>query len=421
MTVQAHQRYLLQVAYTDLELGLVLERLRSEDIYDRAVVVVTADHGLSFRPGEPQHQPTPENLADIAFVPLFVKLPGQQRGRVVDAYARTIDVLPTIAHAARARIPWPVDGRTLRGTLPSDGQVSLSDQHGAVVSAPLSVLLTERRAALARQIAVFGTGSSERLYRIGSHTSLLGKRVLEIAATPPTDVRVELDKAQLFNTVDLRSEVVPVYFTGRILGGSGENEELALALNGMIAATTRSYDEAGEERFQALAPERMLHKGPNTVELFAVSGTDEMPVLQSLRASSSTFAIRHRDGHDVIETGEGASLSIVRGAMSGKVHAVTAGEIVILGGWAADLDRPRAADSVAVFLDGRSVLVVPVYRRQKTIDHRYGIHAGFRAELPKRLLPPWGQGSRLRIVAFRGKVASELRYEGGYLRSGRRH
>lgn len=422
LTVQAYQRYLLQLAYTDLELGLVLDRLRSEGIYDRAVVVVTADHGLSFRQGEPRRNATRRNLEDVAFVPLFVKLPGQKRGRVVDGYARTIDVLPTIARAAHTRIPWPVDGHPLRASLPSDGQVSLLDKHGQPVSAPLSVLLTERRAALAHQIAVFGTGSRERLYRIGHHPSLLGKPVLELAAQPRSDVRVEIDGAQLLNTVDLHSEIIPSYVTGRILSGSGAGEELALAVNGTIAATTRSYDDSGEERFAALVPERMLHTGSNPVELFGVSGTNERPVLQRFRVRSSTLVLGKRDGREVIETGEGAGLDVVRGALSGEVNAATPGESVILSGWAADLKGRQAADSVAVFLDGRSVLVLPVELRRKAIKDRYGVEkAGFRAELPKRLLPAFGQGSRLRILALRGKVASELRYQGPYLLSGRRH
>ena len=420
LTVQAYQRYLLQLAYTDLELGLVLDRLRSEGIYDRAVVVVTADHGLSFQPGEPRRGASRGNLGDVGFVPMFVKLPGQTQGRVVDGYARTIDVLPTIARAARTRIPWPVDGHPLSATLPLDGQISLPGKDGEPVSAPLSALLTERRAALARQIAEFGTGSLELLYRIGPHQGLLGKQVLELA-TEPSDVRVEIDQAQLLNTVDLRSEIIPAYVTGRILGGSGKGEELALALNGTIVATTRTYDDSGEERFQSVVPERMFHKGSNTVEVFGVRGTKERPALQRLRASSSTFVIRKRDGREMVETGEGTRLGIVPGALTGEVHAITPGESVILRGWAADLDEQQAADSVIVFLDGRSVLLLPVDLRQKMLKDRYGIErAGFRAELPKRLLPAWGEGHRLRILALRGQDASELRYDGGYLLSGHR-
>ena len=421
LTQQAYQRYLLQVAYTDLELGLVLDRLKAQGIYDRAVIVATPDHGLSFRPGEPRRNVTRRNMVDIAFVPMFVKLPGQKQGRVVDGFARTIDVLPTIARAAGTRIPWRIDGHPLGTRLSPDGQVTLPDKDGHPVSARLSTLLAERRVALAQQLALFGTGSRERLYRIGPHRNLLGKRVLALGAGENSDVEVDIDEAQLLGAVDLRSEIIPTYVTGRISGGSGKDEDLALALNGTIAATTRSYDDAGEERFAALVPERMLHTGSNLVEVFAVTGTSARPELERLQTNTATLVIRRQGGREVIDMGEGADLEVVPGALGGSVQAVTPGESVILSGWAADVTGRHAADSVAVFLDGRSVLELPVDIPRHTIENRYGIEkAGFRAELPKRLLPKWGQGYRLRILALRGDVASELRYEGGYLRTGRK-
>ncbi len=42
---------MLQGAYSDRLLGRLLDRLRRLGIYDRALVVVAADHGISFRPG----------------------------------------------------------------------------------------------------------------------------------------------------------------------------------------------------------------------------------------------------------------------------------------------------------------------------------------------------------------------------------
>ena len=42
---------------------------------------------------------TPANLHEVAPVPLFVKLPGSERGVVSESYASTADVLPTIARA----------------------------------------------------------------------------------------------------------------------------------------------------------------------------------------------------------------------------------------------------------------------------------------------------------------------------------
>ena len=62
--------------YTDLLLGRALDRLRATGVYDRALIVVLADHGASFRAGEPHRAATAGNLPDIAGIPLFVKAPG---------------------------------------------------------------------------------------------------------------------------------------------------------------------------------------------------------------------------------------------------------------------------------------------------------------------------------------------------------
>ena len=48
---QARQRLLLQVGYTDRLIGDLVRRLEAAGLYDRALVVVTADHGASFHAG----------------------------------------------------------------------------------------------------------------------------------------------------------------------------------------------------------------------------------------------------------------------------------------------------------------------------------------------------------------------------------
>ena len=78
--LQGYQRHLLQLEYTDRQLGRPSAG-SSAGAWDSALVVVVADHGVSFRAGEGRRPVTADNLADIVNVPMFVKLPGQRRGR----------------------------------------------------------------------------------------------------------------------------------------------------------------------------------------------------------------------------------------------------------------------------------------------------------------------------------------------------
>ena len=61
---QAHQRYLLQLGFTDRLVGRLLARLRATGLYDRALVIVLADHGVSFRPNDRRRAFTDTNLEE---------------------------------------------------------------------------------------------------------------------------------------------------------------------------------------------------------------------------------------------------------------------------------------------------------------------------------------------------------------------
>jgi GNAT superfamily N-acetyltransferase len=172
---QHWQRHLLQLGYADRVLGRLLDRLRATGLYDRAVLVVTADHGVSFRAGEKRRPLSDANREDIAYVPLFVKTPGQRHGWVVAKAARTTDVFPTLADASRVRIPWRVDGHSLLGPRPVEPNVILVKDKGRRFTIPAAGLLRLREQALRRQLRLFGSGQpSSSLYAVGPDRALLG-------------------------------------------------------------------------------------------------------------------------------------------------------------------------------------------------------------------------------------------------------
>jgi hypothetical protein len=65
----ARTRYLLQLQFTDRLLGDALDRLRQLGTYDESLVVVTADHGMSFRSQELMRAPTPATYPDVMWTP----------------------------------------------------------------------------------------------------------------------------------------------------------------------------------------------------------------------------------------------------------------------------------------------------------------------------------------------------------------
>jgi hypothetical protein len=174
---QHWQRHLLQLGYADRVLGRLLARLRATGLYGRAALVVTADHGVSFRAGQKRRPLSAANLQDIAYVPLFVKLPGQERGHAVERPSRTIDILPTLADASDVRIPWDVDGHSLLGPRPRERNVVLIKDRGKRFLVPQARLEALREQALRRQLRLFGSDEpSATLFAVGPDRGLLGQR-----------------------------------------------------------------------------------------------------------------------------------------------------------------------------------------------------------------------------------------------------
>ena len=405
--LQSYQRFLLQTEYTDRALGYMMRRLKAKGIWNKALVIVLADHGVSFRHQQPRRLPTPGNMEDISFVPLFVKLPHQQRGRIDDGLARTVDVVPTIARYLHLNIPYHVDGKPLIGRkLPQDGTVSLLIGKGKYATARLSDLQALRRQALAEQLATFGTTPAD-LYRVGPHQELLGRLVSGLS-THPGKASVQLSNENLLRTVDTHSGLLPTWIQGDVSGPLG-SQDLAVAVNGRVAAVTQTFDLGGVTKFDAMVPEGSLHDGRNDVSVFAVRPDGS---LEELRGSSVTTSLTRRGGGQVITSTGGTAIPIRQQALTGSVEAKP-GPTFEFDGSASDAAHRNKVDAVKVFVDGEQVyasrasLIQP---KSMLGQVRKQNPYGFQFDLPASLLPKPGSRHKVRVFAVRGGAAGELRY-----------
>ena len=107
------QRYLMQVAFADMLLGELIAKLKADGMYDRSLIILTADHGVSIRNGDMRRALTQTNYPDLLRVPLLIKAPGQIKGVNSPLNVETIDILPTIADVLKMQLPFPVDGQSL--------------------------------------------------------------------------------------------------------------------------------------------------------------------------------------------------------------------------------------------------------------------------------------------------------------------
>jgi hypothetical protein len=278
------QRHLLQLQYTDALLGQFLEKLRQVGLYDRALIVVAADHGASFRPGTTLRDVAPGHVAGVASVPLFVKYPKQERGVVDDRAARTVDIVPTIADVLGVDLPWHLDGSSLLGPPRQGRVVDVLREDGVHVRASVEEVARQNAALVRRNAALLGEGH-DSLYAIGRHTELLGTKVAD-SWPDSASVRVEIDDPSALSNVRTSSPSVPAHVSGVVQGGRLDPEtELAVVVNGRIRALTRCVQDGGGQRFGALVPDEVFRDGGNVVEVFAIEGQGSTPRLVRLGGS----------------------------------------------------------------------------------------------------------------------------------------
>jgi hypothetical protein len=417
LVTQAYQRHLLQVGFSDHLLGLAIQRLKKTGLYDRSLIVVVADHGGSFRPGDHRRAVTPTNIADIAPVPLFVKPPGQTRGKIDDRSVRTIDVLPTIADVLGTPLPWPVDGRSAFDHSAADrSAVTIYEPPGKPLSAASAAVAAGISEALARKVRIFGTGDWRRVFAIGPHAELVGRSLRSLPVIASSDSRAVVDGEPILRDLDLSSALAPSHITGQISGtGAAGAQDLAIAVNGTIAAVTRTVEIGGSTRFSVMAPESAFHQGQNSVEVFAVKSSAGRIELERLHGGGSGARLETLATGTEIHFDAGRTIKVTPDALKGAVESwFFEPDTARFVGWAADVSHHALSERILVFLDGRLAYAATTSFPRPDVVATYGLPkgAGFSFQLPLDLVGRGG--AKLRFFALRGESASELSYPAGF-------
>jgi hypothetical protein len=275
------QRHFLQTGFADLELRKLWRHLKGERIWDDALIVVAADHGVAFELGRRDRRLLRRaNAAQIAPVPLLVKAPGQRRARVDDAYVETIDILPTIFDVLDLDPKVKMDGRSAfsREVQARDTLRILERRSFETIRIPAEQFEREQRELIDRNQRLFGNGRDGpgRLFRIGPHRELLGTWV---PGQPAGASLVELSYADEYRDVDPRSGFVPTHVVGRVTSGGAAGRDIAVAVNGRVAAVGSTFTLAtGEEGelLSVMVPETSFRPGRNSVDVYEVSPGGEL-------------------------------------------------------------------------------------------------------------------------------------------------
>jgi hypothetical protein len=274
----AQQRHLLQLAYTDRLVGEVVRRLKAQGLYDKALVVMTADHGISFTPGRAQRTLQDGNAHELMWVPLFIKAPRQRSGAVSDRNWEQVDLLPTIADTLKVKVPWRVDGVSAMAPERSRREKWFFNRPGRrlEVDGPRNQALALR--GVTDRIARPQDGE-DGLFEVGRFADLVGRRPEAVGLAGSSGLVARLNDPESLQAVD--PATVPALISGALTGRQpGAPVPLAVAVNGTIGAVGVTFAQGdAPQTFATMVDDSLFEPGTNSVRLYLVERTPAGPRL----------------------------------------------------------------------------------------------------------------------------------------------
>ncbi len=111
--------YAGEIAFVDHCIGQIIQKLKDLKMYDSTLLIITGDHGeMLWEHGEEWHS---YFIYESAIkVPLFIKLPGQEKALTVTEPVGLVDIVPTICSLLQIDPPKQIQGMDLTAFLRGD-------------------------------------------------------------------------------------------------------------------------------------------------------------------------------------------------------------------------------------------------------------------------------------------------------------
>ena len=268
-----YQTFLYQVAAADNAISSAMKDLKDAGRWDNTMVVVTADHGISFIPTLPQRHTDfteADAVNDIYRIPTFIKYPGQRAGSVSDCAMTNLDLLPTIIETTGTKTSWSFGGKSVATSCPSGRtrQIVSATGESAVLSDGFEKA-QERAAHYANVVS--NVGPIRNVAAVGSSASLIGQ---PITATEQNSAVATwtVNQKKMFSNVEMeRGARVPSLVTGlvRVKGSLEYGSEGIIAVDGIAAGVIGELSGArGLVPYTALLDYTLFTQGNHAIELF---------------------------------------------------------------------------------------------------------------------------------------------------------
>ena len=387
LIVNAYHRYLQQVGYVDRFLGMLREKLISEAIYDDAMFIVMADHGVAFAPWQSRRVVNDVNKSEILKIPLFVKFPKQKQGRIERSIVTSADILPTIIDVIKADVRWNLDGVSL-DTNQGDSWKGF-DFVGFGFLSRKDIIGFPR---LKWQIEHFGERTPlDSTVPKGPLNELVGSDLDDFQIGEAADAILISNNINDFQNVDVLDHFLPSLFSGYIKDEIGRNHKLAVAINGKVWITTdTSHWNENKNFFSVLLPKVALQSGQNNVSIYLIEQEGKKVLLKPVNTNRNNVNLRQiPDGNEFLVFANGKKVAVekMRKNMDGYLDRISVeGEMLAFAGWAGDLVESQPASDI-FFFRGETLVwqVAPNLRRDDVVKafNRPSLSlSGYRTEVP---------------------------------------
>jgi hypothetical protein len=289
------QRHLVQLAYTDKVMARILQRLKDQGLYDKSLIVMTADHGEGFTPGNGSRGLGPGNAAQLMWVPAFIKAPGQTKGRIDDRNWEHVDLLPTIADIVGLTIPWKVDGLSQVG--PPRRQTTdktFYNHPGEPLHRPGPPNFAAVLHGVTDTLVRAHQNGDRGFWQYGATADWIYRPPAKLGHIGGPPVAAKIRDWDLFRRIDPKAPAAPTLITGQLTGPDPPAQAtMVVAVNGQVAATSGFFptqDGQPANSFAALVPDFLYHAGPGPpqLQLYLTTRTGNGTQLQPVTVASGT-------------------------------------------------------------------------------------------------------------------------------------
>ena len=214
----SYQALLRQFVATDALVLELISELKKSANWERTMLVVTTDHGITFVPGESyRDEVNPKNpgtLEDIYRIPLFIKYPNQQSSAVNNCPVSSIDILPTVLSAAQIPHRERFDGKDLTATCPRRTSRRVQWPYTGTD-------MTTNFSAILKRVRYYNTwvsanGDVDDIHRVGRSGQLIGTRTPDTFKRSTKVKWLNIDRTSFQNIGSSSLSYVPSRVSGLV-------------------------------------------------------------------------------------------------------------------------------------------------------------------------------------------------------------